>query len=409
MVGLRLHESPPLPQSSVRGPPAFGRDLRLAMRRHRLKRVDRGRAGLHWNARTIARFRRLLLGWYRRHRRALPWRSDPSPYRVWVSEVMLQQTQVRAVIPCFERFTGRFPDLAALAAAPLDDVLEAWAGLGYYSRARNLHRAANAVMARHAGVVPEKLEDLLDLPGIGRYTAGAIRSIAFNLPEPAVDGNVKRVVARLRGVEGAVPDRFFREQATAWTDPRHPSDFNQAVMELGALVCVPATPRCDQCPVTTLCDARREGIQNSIPRPGRAASSERVRLAVLLLVSAGRVLIVRQPLPFVPGVWGLPSVALDEGEDPERAASRYAEATLGAAIRLAAAGTVRHAITYRSIKAYLFRGNHPGISDTTDRRSVPPAETRSLFTSSLYRKALECASHRQSRPPPPVRPGPGES
>jgi A/G-specific adenine glycosylase len=305
---------------------------------------------------------------------------------------MLQQTQVRTVVPYFERFVGRFPTIAALAAAPIEEVLEAWAGLGYYSRARNLHRAATTIMARHAGGVPRELEDLLGLPGIGRYTAGAIRSIAFNLPEPIVDGNVKRVITRLHGIEEKIAQTFHWEQATAWTDRRHPSDFNQAVMELGALVCTPVNPLCDSCPVATLCEARRKGIQNAVPRARKLALRAIVRLAILVLESEDRVLVVRQPLTFVPGTWGLPSVVLGEDEDPESAASKCARTALGRPVRLLATGTVSHAITYRSITALVYHARCATPMDASARKSVPLAKVGSVLTSALFHKAIKQVS-----------------
>jgi A/G-specific adenine glycosylase len=344
-----------------------------------------------WEARKSLRFRRLLLGWYRRHRRDLPWRADPSPYRVWVSEVMLQQTQVRTVVPYFERFIARFPTIAALSAAPIEDVMELWSGLGYYSRARSLHRAATLIMTRYSGKVPSELNDLLCLPGIGRYTAGAIRSIAFNHPEPIVDGNVKRVITRLHGIEETIPGSFHWQQAAAWTDPRYPSDFNQAVMELGALVCTPANPLCSSCPVAELCEARAKGIQDVLPRPRGNASGTRLRLVILVLEHGNRVLIVPQSLAFVPGTWGLPSTLLGEEENPERAATKCARAVFGHPVRLLAAGTVRHAITYRSITAFVFKARCATPPDAATGKFLPHAKARSLLTSALFHKALRQA------------------
>ena len=213
--------------------------------------------------------RAALLAWYRAERRDLPWRRTRDPYAIWVSETMLQQTRVEAVIPYYERFLARFPTVGALATADLDDVLSAWAGLGYYSRARNLKRAAEQVVADHAGCLPAAPDALRELPGIGRYTAGAIASIAFDRPAPIVDGNVARVLARLHGLrepieQSAVRARLWAE-AERLADGPAPGDLNQALMELGARICVPGTPRCDACPVSPFCDARRAGDAASLP------------------------------------------------------------------------------------------------------------------------------------------------
>jgi len=196
----------------------------------------------------VKSIRRALLDWYRANRRDLPWRRTRDPYAIWISETMLQQTRVETVIPYYERFLERFPDVAALADAESDDVLGAWAGLGYYSRARNLQAAARQIAERHGGRVPDDVEALRALPGIGRYTAGALASIAFDRPEPIVDGNVARVLARVKGIredvkQPAVVKRLWEEAARLARGPA-PGDLNQALMELGATVCVPGEPRC---------------------------------------------------------------------------------------------------------------------------------------------------------------------
>ena len=213
--------------------------------------------------------RTLLLEWYRRERRDLPWRRTRDPYAIWISESMLQQTRTETVIPYYERFLDRFPDVDTLADAELDDVLGAWAGLGYYSRARRLHAAARVVADEFGGRLPEDAETLRTLPGVGRYTAGAVASIAFDREEPVVDGNVARVLSRLRGIRDdlkrpAVIRRLW-EEASALARGPHPGDLNQALMELGATVCVPRTPRCAGCPLTRRCDARRRGDAATLP------------------------------------------------------------------------------------------------------------------------------------------------
>jgi A/G-specific adenine glycosylase len=200
---------------------------------------------------------RRLLAWYRRHRRDLPWRRTRDPYRVWVSEVMLQQTTVKAVVPYYESFLRRFPDSGALADAREDDVVAAWSGLGYYHRARNLQRGARHVRDQHAGRFPKTLEAALAVPGVGLYTASAVLSIAYGLPLPVVDGNVRRVLARVEALRGPKwrKDGPYYNRAQEWLDAREPGDWNQALMELGATVCAPRRPACPVCPLREDCRA----------------------------------------------------------------------------------------------------------------------------------------------------------
>ncbi len=252
----------------------------------------------------------LLLAWYDKTRRDLPWRTSNDFYRVWLSEIMLQQTRVEAVIPYFHRFLGRFPGIEALAAAPEPDVLAAWSGLGYYSRARLLHRAAKQVAATG---VPE---DLRALPGIGEYTAAAVGSIALGLPIAAVDGNVLRVVSRVTndGSEINLPATRKRFQAIAqsWMDhysgrPR-PGDFNQAMMELGATVCTPRSPDCSRCPIRNQCGARAAGTQSQLPVKLRKTPVREVALDVLVLQRRGRIFLVQRGTGErrLSGFWELP-------------------------------------------------------------------------------------------------------
>jgi A/G-specific adenine glycosylase len=330
--------------------------------------------------------RKRLLGWYDRNKRILPWRSEPTPYRVWLSEVMLQQTQVATVLPYYDRFLRRFPDLRALAAASDEDILELWAGLGYYTRARNLLRAARTIVERHAGDFPREFEQILALPGVGRYTAGAIQSIAFNVPRPVVDGNIKRVIARLRGASGELPEEYFWREAEALVPEDRPSDFNQAMMELGALVCVPVKPRCGECPMSQYCWAFEQGLQDRIPPPRRRRKSEEIRLVVLLASRKGQVLLCPQaPGSFVPGAWGLPSLTIDPGSDPAPAASSLARQLFGPRTKVHDLGQVRHTITYRKIVAHVFETTGRGESQQHWRDAD---QAPSLLTSSLFRKAL---------------------
>ncbi|MFN6330766.1 MAG: A/G-specific adenine glycosylase [Planctomyces sp.] len=237
---------------------------------------------------------RQMLKWYACAGRQLPWRQSRDPYRIWLSEIMLQQTTVAAVIPYFERFTAAFPDVKALAAAPLDDVLRLWEGLGYYSRARNLHRAAGLVVSEHGGQFPADAVQLQKLPGIGRYTAGAIASFAFDLPAPIVEANTERLYARLLGLQLDVRSAAGQKQLWAFAESivstERPGDFNQSVMDLGARICTPTSPRCSDCPVREYCGAFRLGLQHELPRkPPRAPVTAIAELAVIpMRVQQGR-------------------------------------------------------------------------------------------------------------------------
>ncbi len=243
-----------------------------------------------------------LLAWYDRHRRAMPWRAPAgermAPYRVWLSEIMLQQTTVATVGAYFRRFVERWPTAEALAAAPLDEVLSAWAGLGYYARARNLHACAKAVVERHSGVFPEDEAALLALPGIGPYTAAAIRAIAFDYPASAVDGNVERVIARLYAIETPLPaaKEEMRARAAALVPNKRAGDYAQAMMDLGATVCVPRNPRCIICPLMETCLARKRDIAEELPRRApKAEKPTRRGLAFVLLRKDGAILLRKRP------------------------------------------------------------------------------------------------------------------
>jgi len=290
-----------------------------------------------------------LVRWYGRAARDLPWRHDPTPYRVWISEVMLQQTTVAVAGPYFERFVARYPGVEALAAAPEEDVLALWSGLGYYHRARNLLEAARRIQRHHGGEVPADRAALLSLPGIGAYTAGAILSIAFNLPEPAIDGNIMRVVTRLAAIgtdPAAAATRAAVERLTREMIPRgRASSFIQALMDLGATVCVPGVPRCADCPVRRHCAARRAGLEERIPARAAAKDPVRVRMtavAVIRRAARGRrcLLLRRGEGALMPGMWEFPMM---DGEPDRRIAERLAR-RLGGRVK-GEVGRVRHTIT----------------------------------------------------------------
>jgi A/G-specific adenine glycosylase len=308
-----------------------------------------------------------LLRWYDRHRRRLPWRAEPGqtadPYRVWLSEIMLQQTTVTAVIPYYEAFVSRFPTVEALAEAPLDAVLAAWAGLGYYARARNLHACALAVSA--AGGFPRDLEGLRALPGIGVYTAAAVGAIAFDVPAVPVDGNVERVTARLFAIDAPLPTAKPAIRAAAESlgnDPdasSRPSDFAQALFDLGATVCTPTTPACGVCPWMASCEGRRRGIAASLPR--RAPKAERpLRLGVhfWLVDERGQVLLRRRPTRgLLGGMTELPGTPWRSR--PWRPAEALEHAPMHAAWR--PAGQVRHGFTHFELIIDLLAARVPRI------------------------------------------------
>jgi len=244
-------------------------------------------------------FRRALSAWYRRHARELPWRQTHDPYRIWISEIMLQQTTVAAVIPYFERFLQRFPDVAALAAAPEEDVLRLWEGLGYYSRARNIHRAARLVVDDLGGQFPEAVDALQALPGVGRYTAGAISSFAFDRPAPIVEANTLRLYSRLLGMRtdprSTAGQKLLWEFAEAVLPRTSPGQFNQALMELGARVCTPERPACDKCPVRRWCVAFAEGTQQEIPVAARRPAVTEVTEVAVVIERNRKLLLRRRP------------------------------------------------------------------------------------------------------------------
>ena len=248
-------------------------------------------------SRNIPSIRSYLLEWFRKYQRDLPWRRNKDPYRIWLSEIMLQQTRVAAVIPYYERFLEHLPNIRALAAAPEAEVLRLWAGLGYYSRARNLQRAAQEIVEKHGGEFPRTAEDALALPGIGTYTAAAILSIAFGAKHAVLDGNVARVLARLEAIHGDLRQgdtlAIAASNRDALLDPESPSDWNQAMMELGAMVCTPKSPQCLLCPVAEFCRARQQGLTDIIPEKRKKRATEEIVLAAaVLLDSQGRTLLL---------------------------------------------------------------------------------------------------------------------
>lgn len=308
-----------------------------------------------------------LLAWYDRHRRVLPWRALPGeaadPYRVWLSEIMLQQTTVVAVAPYFAAFLARWPTVAALAASDLDEVLHAWQGLGYYARARNLHACARVVVERHRGQFPADEAALRALPGVGAYTAAAIAAIAFDKQATAMDGNVERVIARLHAVAAPLPDAKpeLRRLAASLTPARRPGDYAQAIMDLGATICTPRNPKCVLCPWCEACRARMRGIADSLPaRREKAEKPTRRGVAFWAVRRDGAVLLRRRPEKgLLGGMMEVPSTAWREEAWTEE------EARVVAPVEAAwrpLAGVVRHSFTHFNLELAVLRGEVQGVA-----------------------------------------------
>jgi A/G-specific adenine glycosylase len=341
-----------------------------------------------------------LLAWYDRSRRRLPWRAEPGvtpdPYRVWLSEIMLQQTTVQATIPYYERFVARFPSLEALAAAPLDAVLSAWAGLGYYARARNLHACARKVAAE--GGFPHDASALQALPGIGAYTAAAIRAIAFNLPAVPVDGNVERVLARHSALTVAPPQvkPLIRELAvTVGRDAAaiaRPGDFAQALFDLGATVCTPTAPDCGRCPLAASCAGRRKGIAASLPvRAPKQPRPVRHGVAFWLEDEAGNVLLHRRPADgLLGGMTGLPGTDWRPAPWTEEEALALAPAQAG----WRQAGSVRHGFTHFELRLDLLAARTERLGNADPQKDAlfpyPLGRLNDAPLPSVMRKCVRC-------------------
>jgi A/G-specific adenine glycosylase len=364
--------------------------------------------------RELAAFRKQLLGWFRQYQRDLPWRRTEDPYRIWLSEIMLQQTRVAAVIPYYERFVERFPDVHALAAAPQEEVLRLWSGLGYYSRARNLQHAAQQIVAKHGGVFPRDEAEVLELPGVGRYTAAAILSIAYGAQHAVLDGNVARVLARISAVRGDLRDakrwQALQKQADTLLDPQSPGDWNQAMMELGATLCTPRAPRCLLCPVAQFCRARKIGLAESLPASRKKRATIQITLAsAVLLDPRGRTLLLPPPQAsetrppqgevsvLVSKMWHFPTVAVELNAASELHA--FLKQLLGGLSRTAAfvlqpLAAVRHAVTYRAITIDAFQVQVTRLPRIPGTKIVSLSELSghsSLAISNLTRKIARAA------------------
>jgi len=345
-----------------------------------------------------------LLAWYRENKRDLPWRKSKDPYRIWVSEIMLQQTRVDTVIPYYERFMRLFPTVEALADAPEDQVIKAWEGLGYYSRARNLHQAAKEVAANHQGKVPRDLAEISKLKGIGSYTAGAILSIAYDQKAPAVDGNVMRVFSRIFAIDDDISSAKTKKKmeriAEALIPEGAPGDFNQALMELGALICTPTSPQCLFCPVRPVCHAYRLGLEEELPFKKKAKPPQLVDVVMLVIARDDSWIVEKRPEKgLLSGLWGLPTVERNPGESPTEAAKRYCDTNGIPSANYTVKGEFEHIFSHRHwrvvvVKVPVQQGEFPF---PLNWMWIRPEELGDKAFANVYRKALPWCMEKSGR------------
>lgn len=340
-----------------------------------------------------------LLHWYDRHQRDLPWRRTRNPYFIWVSEIMLQQTQVDTVIPFYHRFLSEFPTIETLAKAPLQDVLKVWENLGYYSRARHLHEAAKVIMNGMGGNIPKTEDGLLRIPGIGPYTAAAILSIAFGQKIAAIDGNVRRVICRLFGIRGPINRAKTRkkisEVATALIPREEASRFNQGIMDFGAALCTPRKPACGICPLKELCLALQKGWQTRLPVKGKRKPIPHKLVAVGVIHDhQGRLLIVQRPMEgLLGGLWKFPGGEKQEGDTIERSLREAIKMELGIDVKvLEALTSIKHAYSHFRITLFAFscslRKRQPKTLMCNDWQWIEPSRLNNLPFSKADRKIM---------------------
>ncbi len=340
-----------------------------------------------------------LLAWYAKHKRDLPWRHDANdPYRVWISEILLQQTQVATVMPYYERFLSRFPNVQALANAKLDDVLKVWEGAGYYARARNLHRAAQELVARWGGKLPSTVDELMTLPGIGRYTAGAIASIAFQQDAPVLDGNVARVLCRHFKIKGDPKSSATQKQlwqlAKALLPSGRAGDFNQGLMELGATICVPRNPSCVKCPLHRTCAARRLGWQAKLPTKSKKKKLPHHEIGVGVIWKGGKILIAQRPAEkLLGGLWEFPGGHRQNNESLEACVRREVKEELGVWVKVGEKiATIAHAYSHFRITLHVFHcrwvSGRPRALGCTTWKWVTPRELDDYAFPKANRKVI---------------------
>jgi len=357
---------------------------------------------LNLKPQALRTFQSRLLAWFRVYRRELPWRASRDPYRVWVAEIMLQQTRIAAVLPYYDRFLRRFPDVRALARAGQPQILKLWSGLGYYSRARNLHAAAKTIVAHHGGEFPRELEAALSLPGIGRYTAAAVLSIAYDEPLAVLDGNVARVLGRLGAVRGDLRAlrawRNLSETAQQLLAREAASDWNQALMELGETICTPQSPRCEACPISRWCEAHARGLVNEIPAPRKKRAAVNIKIAAAILRDPqDRTLLVKDPGAhdgvLFSRMWQFPAVEVKRNARSELA--KHLRATLGVnGIALKALPEARHCVTFRNVTLLPFLAHVEQLPANAGTRSrvLPLESVARVPISSATRKIAAAAA-----------------
>jgi A/G-specific adenine glycosylase len=335
-----------------------------------------------------------MLAWFRAHQRDLPWRPSRDPYRIWVAEVMLQQTRIAAVISYYQRFLARFPTVQSLARAPEPEVLKLWSGLGYYSRARNLHRAAKIIVAQREGQFPCDLAAALELPGIGVYTAAAVLSIAYDIPLAVLDGNVARVLARIKAIRGDLraPKNWgsLTAAAQSFLASQAPGDWNQSLMELGEVICTPQSPRCAECPVARHCRAYAQGLTGEIPAPRRKRAPVRVKIAAAILLDPrGRTLLVQDPgahdTVLFSRMWQFPAVEVTSNPKAELQAHLHKTLSI-AKISLEELPPARHGVTFRNITLL------PFLSSVSELPKLP--RTKILALKNLNKLPISSATRK---------------
>jgi len=361
-----------------------------------------------FSPRKLKSFQRRLLAWFRAHRRDLPWRppageagASRDPYRIWVAEIMLQQTRIAAVLPYYGRFLKNFPTVQSFARARQEKVLRLWSGLGYYSRARNLHRAAKKIVARHAGRFPRDLDSALALPGVGHYTAAAVLSIAYDVPLAVLDGNVARVLARLGAIRGDLRTarrwKKLGDTAQRLLDANAPGDWNQALMELGETVCTPQSPRCDECPVARFCRARSRNLTDQIPAPRRKRAPVSIRIAAAILCDPrGRTILVRDPGAhdgvLFSRMWQFPAVEV--AREPKAELESHLREALNLdsmPLHFEPLPVARHGVTFRDITLLPFLARVPRLPGQARTRVLPLTRLAQLPVSSATRKIAAAA------------------
>jgi A/G-specific adenine glycosylase len=353
----------------------------------------------HLAGAALKKFRSRLLAWFRAHQRDLPWRSSRDPYRIWVAEIMLQQTRIAAVMPYYERFLDHFLDVESLAAAQQNQVLKLWSGLGYYSRARNLHQAAKKIVAHHNGKFPRDLAAALELPGIGAYTAAAVLSIAYDVPLAALDGNVARVLARIHAIPGDLRAprtwRALTEAAGHLLARRSPSDWNQALMELGEVICTPKSPLCLVCPVVQSCGAYAQGLTNEIPAPRKKRAPVCITIAAVILRDPqGRTLLIKDPGAhddvLFSRMWQFPAIQVSRHAKTELE-KYFAETFAINEIALQELPPARHGVTFRNITLLPFLAQVAKLPKIPRSRIIALKNLAKVPISSATRKLASAA------------------